>query len=373
MDLPKTAESVGISLQRLEGMLERNVKLSRWPDPRLFRFEKAVSGVEAGTVIFENGEIVYGYPKIKRAMVLEPALKRFFPDRVAVEEKMNGYNARVVRIGEDVVALTRGGFICPYSTEVVRERISPQVFRDHPDIVLCGEMVGPHSPYVPKDVYPVDSLEFYLFDVARKAKKDVQDLESTHRLAEEYGIECVPLFGVFDAGMAPEEIRKIVERLGREGREGVVLKDPRNVVRPIKYTSSESNCTDLRFAFRYYNDYGRDFIFSRVVREGFQAVEWNDSEKEFRERCLRLGESILASMGETIRERMAQDTIVQRVQIKVKRLQTAWDLERHLRYMGIRVVFGQPEPLDDGYLVRIEKLAMSTNDKTKSMIEGDLW
>ncbi len=55
MDLPKTAESVGISLQRLEGMLERNVKLSRWPDPRLFRFEKAVSGVEAGTVIFENG------------------------------------------------------------------------------------------------------------------------------------------------------------------------------------------------------------------------------------------------------------------------------------------------------------------------------
>jgi len=43
-----------------------------------------------------------------------------------------------VSIDGDVYALTRGGFICPFSTEVARDRIDPQIFYDHPDIVLSG-------------------------------------------------------------------------------------------------------------------------------------------------------------------------------------------------------------------------------------------
>jgi len=29
---------------------------------------------------------------------------------------------------------------------------------------------------------------------------------------------------------------------------------------PVKYTCSESNCSDLEVAFRYYNDYALDFF-----------------------------------------------------------------------------------------------------------------
>ncbi|MCR3882855.1 MAG: RNA ligase, partial [Methanothrix sp.] len=82
--------------------------------------------------------------------MLSPAIKRHFPDGVLVEEKMNGHNVRVVMVGGRVIALTRGGFICPYSTEVAKDQINPRIFEDHPDIVLCGEMVGPKNPYVPK-------------------------------------------------------------------------------------------------------------------------------------------------------------------------------------------------------------------------------
>jgi putative ATP-dependent DNA ligase len=61
------------------------------------------------------------------------------------------------------------------------------------------------------------------------------------------------------------------------------------------------------------------------------------------------------------------------VQIRVRSLQTARDFEYHLRRSGLRAIFDQPEPDDDGYLVRITKLVMSTNDKTQALLEGEMW
>ncbi|MEM2096700.1 MAG: RNA ligase [Methanothrix sp.] len=373
MNLSRAARSLGVPVERLESLMDGILKLSSWPEPRLLRFEKGISGVEPGTVIFENGDVVHGYPKIRRAMMLGPAIRRNFLDRVAVEEKMNGYNIRAVSIDGDVYALTRGGYLCPFSTEVVRERIDPDLFEDHPDIVLCGEMVGPENPYVPKDVYPVESIDFYLFDISKKNCRSMMGVHATHALAEEYGVNVVPFFGEFPVDRAAEEIFRIIKRLGRAGREGVVIKDPENRASPLKYTASESNCSDLEFAFRYYNDYAQDFFLSRVVREGFQSVEWNEDEAALRERALRLGESILVPLTDTIRRRMQGEQIMQQVQIRVRSIQTARDFEQHLRRMGTKAIFDIPEQDGDSYVVRILKQVMSTNDKTLAVIEGQPW
>jgi putative ATP-dependent DNA ligase len=373
MNLRAAAERLGISAERMERMLGRVVRSSDWPTPQLLRFDKAVSGIEAGTVVFDEDEIVYGYPKIRRAMMLSPSIKRHFSDGVLVEEKMNGHNVRVANVGGRMIALTRGGFICPYSTEVANDQIPPDVFRENPDLVLCGEMVGPKNPYVPKEVYPTEAMDFYLFDVSRKGRRDMEGSSGTHALAEEYGIRSVHLFGEFETKEAAGEIKKIIKELGSRGREGVVIKDPANLKSPIKYTSSESNCRDLEFAFRYYNDYGQDFFFSRVVREGFQAAEWSEDEDEFLERCLRLGKSMLGPMRETVEAKIAGDPIVQEVEIMTKDLQTAADFEEHFRRMGVRALFDPPRSCPGGYLVKIKRLVMSTNDKTESVIEGQLW
>lgn len=373
MNLQRVADKLGISKERLEGLQETVVKRSSWPEPRLLRFEKTASGIEAGTVIFDNGEIVYGYPKIRRALMLAPALKKHFSDLVAVEEKMNGHNVRVASIDGEVVALTRGGFICPYSTEVARRLLPEAIFDDHPETVLCGEMVGPENPYVPKEIYPTDSIDFYLFDVSSKNSKSTQGVHKTHDLSQEYGIKATAFLGEFRAESAYAPIVKIVKQLGKRGREGVVIKDPENKDSPIKYTSSESNCNDLQVAFRYYNDYALDFFVSRAVREGFQSVEWNESEEERKVRALRIGESILLPLVDTVNRKMGGEQIVQHVQIRVRSLQTARDFEYHLRRSGMRAIFDQPEPVDDGYLVRITRLIMSTNDKTQALIEGEMW
>jgi putative ATP-dependent DNA ligase len=367
------ADKLGIPIERLDELWEGVVRKCDWPEPHLWRFEKAASGIETGTVFFDNDEVVFGYPKIRRAMMLSPAIRRRFSDRVAVQEKMNGYNVRVTSIDGNIIALTRGGFICPYSTEVAREKIDSEIFAHHPEQVLCGEMVGPNNPYVPKEVYPTESLEFYLFDLALKDNKGMLGVARTNEFAKKHGITCVPFLGEFAIEDAALRIMEIVKRLGEAGREGVVIKDPGNEESPLKYTSSESTCSDLQFAFKYYNDYAQDFFFSRVIREGFQSVEWGESEEERKMRSLRLGESILAPMVETIRKRMECKEIVQDVQIKVKDLQTAWEFEHHLKRMGVKAIFSEPESCDEGYLVKITRLVMSTNDKTKAIIDGEPW
>lgn len=120
-------------------------------------------------------------------------------------------------------------------------------------------------------------------------------------------------------------------------------------------------------------DYAQDFFFSRAVREGFQSLEWHESDEELRIRSERLGESILASMIETIKRRMADEQIVQHLQIRVKNIHTAWAFEQHLRRMGVKAIFERPVPCNGKYLVGIIRPVMSTNDKTKAMIEGELW
>jgi putative ATP-dependent DNA ligase len=373
MNLGKVAEKLGITKERLEGLQGTTVKRSSWPEPRLLRFEKTVSGIEAGTVVFENGEIVFGYPKIRRALMLDPALKKHFSDVVAVEEKMNGHNVRVTSMDGETVALTRGGFICPYSTEVARRLLAEEIFEEHPGVVLCGEMVGPENPYVPKDIYPTETMDFYLFDLSRRNCKSTLSVYRTHEFAKDYGLKATAFLGEFRKKSAPERIKRIIRNLGRRGREGVVMKDPENKVPPLKYTSSESNCGDLAVAFRYYNDYALDFFVSRAVREGFQSVEWSESEEERKARALRLGESILLPLVDTIQSRRRGENIVQKVQIRVSSLQTAREFEYHLRRSGMRAIFDQPEPDDDGYLIRITKLIMSTNDKTQALLNGEMW
>jgi putative ATP-dependent DNA ligase len=164
-----------------------------------------------------------------------------------------------------------------------------------------------------------------------------------------------------------------VIKLGRQGREGVVLKDPENRVAPLKYTSSESNCNDLAIAFSHYNDYALDFFLSRAVREGFQSVEWQESVEERRERARRIGESILLPLTETIKNKQQGETIMQRIKIRVKSLATARGFEYHLRRCGIRAIFDQPLPDDDGYTIGITKIIMSTNDKTEALLNGEMW
>ena len=385
LDIEGAAEYLNMSQSKVEGLLERRILLQVWDGfwssnkyQRFFRFDKSVSKIEQGSVLCQrNGsfELIRGFPKIQRAMLLGPALESHFSKikTVAVEEKMNGYNVRVTDIGGKIAAFTRGGLICPYSTDRARNLLKRDFFDDHPELVLCGEMAGPDNPYVPKDIYDVESLDFFVFDIRHKDSGAPYLFHERRKLAKKYGFSQVKFFGEFSLNDAPDEIARIIRELGKIQHEGVVIKDPQMILDPVKYTCSQSNCSDLRHAFKFYNDIGRDYFFSRVVREGFQSVEWNESETELQNRCLQLGESILRPMIESIKQVKNGTRIADDVQIRVKDLGVISTYQEYLRRLGVDAVFGEPEPVGDEYLVKIKKQNQSTNDKTESMCKGELW
>ena len=180
-------------------------------------------------------------------------------------------------------------------------KLNLKFFDDFPELVLYGEMVGPDNPYVPKSIYDIDSVEFYIFDVREKNTGKPLTTARRREMMEKYGFLQVKSFGEIPLEIAPEEIADIIRKLGKIEHEGVVIKDPEMNLTPLKYTSSQSNCSDLRHAFKFYNEAGRDYMLSRIVREGFQTVEWNEDETEFKKRCMQLGESILNPLRESVR------------------------------------------------------------------------
>lgn len=379
LNIENAASFLGISAQRMQELMERRVLVPNWNEyQHLFRFEHKALHIDIGSVLVQKDDsfsLVLGFPKIKRAMLLGPAIKYNFGNiaKVAVEEKMNGYNVRVISLDGKLVALTRSGHVCPYSSEKANTLLDHSFFTENPQLVLYGEMVGPDNPYVPKEIYGIESLEFFVFDIRHKDTGSPLPLHERRSLAEKYGFRQVRFFGEFAVQEAPDMITNIIREIGKIGHEGVVIKDPKMVLQPIKYTASQSNCSDLRHAMKVYNESGRDFIFSRIVREGFQSVEWNESEEEFKKRCLQLGESILRPMKESIIKVRDGERVAEEFTIRVKEKATISRFEEYMRRLGMDIIFSEPKIVGNEYLVHITKVNKSTSDKTLAMWEGQLW
>ncbi|SEO24016.1 putative ATP-dependent DNA ligase [Halogranum amylolyticum] len=324
--------------------------------------------IERGTVLIE-GTAVRGFPKIMRTLVLDPGVRRFFDAPFVAEEKLNGYNVRVARIDDDLLAFTRSGYICPFTTRTVPERVELDPFFDaHPELMLCGEMIGPESPYTDHDYPTVDSLEFRVFDVRHRESGDPLLVDRRRRLCEAYDLPQATSFGVFDPETAAAELRTIVDELDAGDREGVVMKslDGRH---QLKYTTAAANQGSLAYAFAVPFDYGPDFLFPRIMREAFQSVEFGESEAETRERAHALGEAILLPAVDAIREvqRDGETGEEHTVRGPPEAIDALFD---HLDRMNLRTTVRRDETVDGERVVTFLKHSAATTDSVKSYLDG---
>jgi putative ATP-dependent DNA ligase len=377
--LTRLTNFLGFDKERIQHLFEKNYLARNWGKYNyLLRFDKEISHIERGTVLYETDssfEIIMGFPKIRRAMVLDPTIKKHFTglEKVAVEEKMNGYNVRIATANRDILAITRSGYICPYTTQKAKEKLNLKFFDDFPKLVLYAEMIGPDNPYISKNIYNVDSVEFYVFDIREKDSGKPLSIHKKQKILEKYGFFQAEFFGEISLETAPYEIEKIIRKLGEQEHEGVVIKDSEMVISPLKYTSSQSNCSDLKHAFKFYNETGRDYMLSRIVREGFQTVEWNENETEFKNRCMQLGESILDPLRESIRSVKEGYRLYDEARIRVRDLKIVSEFQDFLNRLGIDAVFEEPQVVGEEYLITIRKINKSTTDKTQAILQGDLW
>ncbi|WP_225332900.1 RNA ligase [Halomicrobium urmianum] len=329
-------------------------------------------GVERGTV-FLDGAVVRGYPSVSRTLVLDPGLTNYFEDRLIVEEKLDGSNVRVTRApdewAESVLALTRSGYVCPYATHLAAECEEMGDFlADRPDHVLCCELVGADTPYTDHDYPEVDGADLFVFDVRERASGEPLSVPERRRLCEGYGLRQVPAFGTYDSGAAVGAVRRAVADLDRRGREGVVLQSLSGR-HQLKYTTSAIHRSDLAHAFSMPFDYGRQFVFSRLIREAFQTVEFEDDDEAARERARALGESILLPMVEAIRDVRAGEPVGESHEVRGDP-EAIEDLLAHFRDQGIALSVERDERTDGDRVVAFTKVAERTRDKTEYYLAG---
>jgi putative ATP-dependent DNA ligase len=117
----------------------------RFNDLTFVRLSQEYKSYPRGTVFYDKG-IILGYPRIMRILHLANGITRYFKNKFYVEEKMDGYNVRIAVINRIPLAFTKGGFICPFTTDRIPDLIDLNFFKEYPEHIICGEVVGPGSP-----------------------------------------------------------------------------------------------------------------------------------------------------------------------------------------------------------------------------------
>jgi len=362
-------DQLGLSRERFADLAEqfhddsyRGRAYRRLPDYR--------KAVEKGTVLIA-GTVVRGFPKIPRCLVLDEGIAQHFNREIAVEEKLNGYNVRVARIEGDVLAFTRSGIVCPFTTHKVQALVDcDRFFEQHPDRMLCGEMVGPENPYTTADCYDVDSIAFRAFDIRDRESGESLPVEDRRAACEDLEIPQVDLFGVYEPAEAVEATPEIIDDLDSRGREGIVMKTV-DGGQQLKYTTSAANQGDLAFAFSLPFDYGRDFSFRRLIREGFQSVEFADSEVERRQRAHGVGESLLVPMADAIEAVDEGERLGERHTVRAEpRVVDA--LLDHFHEQSLSLDIEQDRRIEGERVLTFSKRIQRSTDKIDSYLDGTI-
>lgn len=370
---PQVEKDLGLEKGKVaEAVGRRNVTLIEDYSVPYLRFTKEVGKAEAGTVAFLTDKLQYirGFPKIRRAMFLKSSLKKHFKDKVQAEEKMDGYNVRVASVDGKIVAVTRGGLVCTYTTERIREELGRNAFfEDNPGLMLCGEVVGLMNPYQMKSYPEARDFGYFVFDIRDRRTGEARETKERAKLIDKYKLPSVKNFGVFSTKDG-EKLLKLVRQLGKDRREGLVLKDPAMKTQ-VKYTANQSTNSDLRYAFKFFFDYGQPFFFRRLIREAFQTYELGLTGAELDKEASDLGRSMLIPMVDTIRKIAEGKEVTEDFEIKVPSLDFGSEFIKHLQHLGVRATLERISEGPEDIVIRIKRHYPSTNDRIKAYLQGE--
>jgi putative ATP-dependent DNA ligase len=372
------SEVLGVARERAESLLKsRTTRVLRFKNFVYIALRRDLLGHYEGTTVLIHEptgkyRLVEGYPHIQRILLLSVAVPKHFIDKVVVEEKMDGYNVRVIRFMGELLAITRGGFICPYTTAKMRRLYGSKASKlleylgEHS--MLAGEAVGLENPYT-RFYYPeAPSWDFFVFDIFKEGLELLSVYERS-RLITEYALKGVPIHGI-----VPKEdwemISQIVKSLEEVGREGVVLKDPFNRVPPLKYTTSFINVRDIEEGMKFPFDEGHTFIFPRVLRQLFKAFEEDWDEDKLREEFERLGRALIQPALESIKKAAEGERVYEEFTLSFDSLE---ELEEYLAYaasLGVQAAVTQLDYDGKTYKARLVKVKRSDQAIRKILRTG---
>jgi len=241
---------------------------------------------ERGTVII-HGEghqrVIKDYPHIFRIYRLYEGIRRFFgSEYFYVEEKLDGYNVRIVKNGDDIIAVTRGGIICPFTTEWVRywrniHRLD-EFFSLYPDKIICAEFVGDNPYNSKRDPALPAGLSYFCFDIMNNDGKLIP-VDEKYEIFSRLDLPRVKSFGKFRL-KDYSGLRDVMLGLNSKKREGIVLKGM-DGNRSIKFVTAESDLIDIEKNLAYFYDIEPGFYSNRLMRIALFIQEFNLDEAEY--------------------------------------------------------------------------------------------
>ncbi|MEB3862087.1 MAG: RNA ligase [Desulfurococcales archaeon] len=362
-DLAKIlSDAIGVPLARARSLLEsKSTRVMRYRGIRYITLRRDLAGHYEGTAILideATGEyrVVEGYPHIKRVLLLSKAVPQHFIDEVIVEEKMDGHNVRVIMFKGMILALTRGGYICPYTTHKLNHKYRRQVESLLDDLghdaVIAGEVVGMENPYTRYHYPEAPHWDYFVFDIFKDGIP--LPVASRRELVDKHGLRNVPVHGRY----RKEDWQSILETarsLEDLGREGIILKDPLYRVEPLKYTTSYINVRDIKEGMLYPFDEGHTFIFPRVLRQMFKAIEEEWSEDELKRQAALLGEAILLPAVEGIRRFMAEGKLAEEFTLTFHSLEALEEFLSYSASLGVPLTIISMNRGDGIIKVRVQK------------------
>ncbi|WP_457601293.1 RNA ligase [Hydrogenivirga sp.] len=255
---------IEVSLVR-EAIRQRKARSETFLGFEYLRFSDDYKDIPRGTAIFQD-TVIWGYPHIGRVFILEKGLREQFKNPFWVEEKVDGYNVRIFRVQDRVIALSRGGYICPFTTDRINEFIDMRFFEENPDLILCAEVAGPDNPYIEESPpFVKEDIRFFVFDVMRKNEQGFLKQEEKLSLVERYALPSVEVFGKFTKEDV-QTIKELMLKLNDEGREGVVFKEDSEENKRAKYITSYANLSDIKVTTKNMLQLPPEYYTNRILR-----------------------------------------------------------------------------------------------------------
>lgn len=351
--------------ETIEKIREKALSLYKRNGLAFIRLTQDYKKILRGTVFWEGG-IVYGYPKILRIVHLERGINRYFKDGFYVEEKVDGYNVRVAVIDGKPLAFTRGGFVCPFTTDRLADFFDLDFFNVHPEYVLCGEVVGPENPYNTEIIpYVKEDVKFFAFDILDKKGMSIA-VEEKYNIFNRENILTVRHWGPFtnnDIG----KVKDLILELDRDGREGIVLK-PSKEGKTLKYVTPSSCLRDIAATATLMAELPAGFYIQRIFRALFFSHEFGIPLSD--EYLHEAGRLLYRPNQKLIRDIDEGDSIKEFFQIRVKNRDTVEGLLSHLRMAGVRVQSVSIEKINGYYRARFYRVFHKGTKDLRRKLKG---
>lgn len=280
-----------------------NVEKRQFESLTYYRYLKDKSGLNRGRIFLLDARStsvvreIPAFPHINRIYHLESGVQHFFGKKsFQVEEKLDGYNTRIFLHQGKIYATTKGGFICPFTTEWARLwgelAHLKEFFADHPEWLICAEVAG-HNPYnSQRDPDMSDGAQLYIFDLMDDESNYLVP-EERYRVMEKYELPGVPRYGEYSM-KSLDDLMLLLHNLNEREREGVVMKSPQKD-QYLKFVTPRSDIKDIQDNIILHFDTHPSYFRNRLLRSILFLQEFELDKSEYAER---IGRAFISGLNE---------------------------------------------------------------------------